>query len=477
MKQVLWFMITMMVLSLLGMISDSASQEKETGSVEDKPGSVSAASGEKWALLVGINQYQAGINPLYYSVADVKALYELLIDPSIGGFASWKVFLLTDNSKELPTASNIRKYLEKLSQAKAEDTVLIYFSGHGKVEGQKQYLLPIDTDSAYIRGNGISHEEFDEAVRNIPAKQVIVILDSCHSGGVLKGTKDIEVRPKNFHDMFVKESIKADVGENEAAKLPPGKPAVGGRGPVQKVALTSSRGDQESIEWSDQEHSVFTYYLLDGLKGKADQDNNGKVTFDELSEYVVEKVPLKAEALMGKSQEPELYPKERTSQVDSDIVLTNNPLVFSKLTELYLSGQLTPQEYEEAQGLLAKAQSDLTSAEKQISKVLSDLLSGAISIETYRGLMQQIKGRQKPDEGPPKVPEPVGYGSVNINAIPWAKVYLDGKYMGDTPLILEHVPVGKHELSFQNPNFAEKIRSIEVVKGKKTYLGEKLEAK
>ncbi len=61
-----------------------------------------------------------------------------------------------------------------------------------------------------------------------------------------------------------------------------------GRG---KVIITASAANEVSVEKDDLQHGVFTYYLLEALKGAADSDRDGAVTVDEAYRYVSEKVP------------------------------------------------------------------------------------------------------------------------------------------------------------------------------------------
>ena len=56
-------------------------------------------------------------------------------------------------------------------------------------------------------------------------------------------------------------------------------------------------------------------------------------------------------------------------------------------------------------------------------------------------------------------------GKVNLNATPWAEVWIDGKRVGETPIGNLEVPVGPHELVFRHPQFGEKRHAISVTAG------------
>ncbi len=71
----------------------------------------------------------------------------------------------------------------------------------------------------------------------------------------------------------------------------------GGKG---KVIITASSANEVSVEKDELGHGVFTYYLLQGLRGPADTDADGLITIDEAYRYVSEKVP----AATGQEQHP-----------------------------------------------------------------------------------------------------------------------------------------------------------------------------
>ena len=61
-------------------------------------------------------------------------------------------------------------------------------------------------------------------------------------------------------------------------------------------------------------------------------------------------------------------------------------------------------------------------------------------------------------------------GTINLNAAPWAEVYLDGRSLGETPIANASVSVGTHEVIFRNPQFNELRQMVTVASGKATRL-------
>ena len=64
-----------------------------------------------------------------------------------------------------------------------------------------------------------------------------------------------------------------------------------------------------------------------------------------------------------------------------------------------------------------------------------------------------------------RVPVQLPNGSVAINAIPWAEVWIDGKKAGETPIGSMSLPLGPHELVFRHPDFPERRHAVSVTAG------------
>ncbi|MDH7568858.1 MAG: caspase family protein, partial [Armatimonadota bacterium] len=265
--------------------------------------SACAAQPRGRALIVGVNDYaDPGITDLRYSVADAKLLHSLLTDPARGLFPADQVRLLTDESPEgsKPDRATILEGLEWLSGAAEEEAVLFYFSGHGMVDDKgRQYLASRDVRMASLASTGVPvslvNEILDDTAKT-KARQVVVILDSCHSG-VRRGARDAA-------------SESGQVMENLLSQ---------GEG---RVTLSSCAADEQSFEDPEKGHGVFTYYLAQGLRGQADANNDGLVGVGELHVYVRNEVVDWAKA-RGNRQTPRVQ-----SNVSGEIVLAKDPAKF-----------------------------------------------------------------------------------------------------------------------------------------------------
>ena len=150
---------------------------------------------DKWALLVGINNYD--ISPLRYCVADVEAFRKTLIDPDIGGFDSGKVYLMTDKNIGLfePTLVNIIRVLGALAgMVKPEDTFVFYFSGHGVTLNGRSFLQAVDSDPRSfdtMEVTGVPLDKVSEILSRMKARQVLSVIDACRRDPQLVGVKRI----------------------------------------------------------------------------------------------------------------------------------------------------------------------------------------------------------------------------------------------------------------------------------------------
>lgn len=129
------------------------------------------------ALIVGINYYEHG-SPLFGCVDDAHEVKAVLARHD-GGAVNFDCRMLTGTGPtDRVDRGNLKDHIEKLFKADA-DIALFYFAGHGHIEATGGYLLATDSR----RGDeGVSLSEILIYANQSPAKNKIIILDSCHSG-------------------------------------------------------------------------------------------------------------------------------------------------------------------------------------------------------------------------------------------------------------------------------------------------------
>ncbi len=229
----------------------------------------------KVALLIGVSEYEPGLNPLPGAVKDVEAMQQVLAHPEMGGFAKTDIVMLKN-----PHRQAIEDAIYNLfANRQKEDLLLFYFSGHGvKDDRGNLYLSTRATrkeNGKLVKPTAVAVGVLHESINESKSQRQVVILDCCFSGAIAQG-------------MIVKDDGIVNLQEH-----------LGGKG---RAILTSST--QYSFEQEGSELSIYTHYLVQGItNGAADLDGDGWISVDELHEYARIKVQEAAPAMT-----PRFYP-------------------------------------------------------------------------------------------------------------------------------------------------------------------------
>jgi uncharacterized caspase-like protein len=242
----------------------------------------------QWAVVIGVGGYDSAAIPrLRYTVPDADAIYQTLIGPA--GFKKDNVLLLTDRSERKPTLRNIKWALGTFlgRSAQKDDTVLIFFAGHGAPEvdtrglerdGLAKYLIPSDADPDDLYSTALPMDELQTIFGRIEAERVVAFLDACYSGAAGGRTFAAKkTRATSVDDLFL-ERLTRSKG---------------------RAIITASRPSEVSIELPELGHGIFSYYLVNALKGAADLNRDGIVSLQEVYEYVEQQVTTKSRSVGG----------------------------------------------------------------------------------------------------------------------------------------------------------------------------------
>ena len=233
------------------------------------------------AVIVGINTYRhRNIRDLNFARHDAQAIYEILVDPRLGQFSPSNVTLLVD---ERATRSNVISAIgTRLRKAAGQnDLVCIYYGGHGAVEpdaafddGLRKYLVPYDGDPEDLYATAIPMEQIAELFKRLLARQVLVFLDTCYSGGASGRT---------FRTPVAAQAKSVNLSRAFLDRL--------GRAKEGRFVISSCGPNELALEPEELGHGLFTHHLTAGLRGAADRDQDGLVSMNELFEYLSEHVP------------------------------------------------------------------------------------------------------------------------------------------------------------------------------------------
>ncbi len=254
---------------------------------------------QHWAVVVGVSEYQSsGIPSLKYADKDAAAIADFLRKPEGGGYDSDHIRVLLNKDA---TLTNVKDALINfLAQAIDIDMVMIYFAGHGASEParpQNVYLLTTDSDPTALGTTAFPMWDIQTVLaRYINAKRVVVFADACHSGNISSNfaTRGLSSTEDNLVNQYLTDLSKTKEGI---------------------VVFTASAAGEVSQEYPEFGHGVFTYYMLEGLEGKADYNNDYTVTINELMQYVEEQVKRKTHGAQNPTRSQTEYDKEMTVSI------------------------------------------------------------------------------------------------------------------------------------------------------------------
>jgi formylglycine-generating enzyme required for sulfatase activity len=246
----------------------------------------------KFALVIANTEYQdASFAKLTAPGKDAEEFAYVLREPELAAFDNVQVLL---NEGEGKTRRFIARFF---AERKRDDLLLLYFSGHGVRNGQGQlFLAANDTEISILEATGIPAEFVTYAMNNSRSQRQLLILDCCNSGAFAHGSKSASAVGKSMGIAHVFEGS--------------------GFG---RVVLTATDATQYAWEGNnvigDTQKSVFTHFLIEGLKGDADQNRDGRIDVDELYDYAYEEVVQRT---------PKQTPGKWSYRQQGDLILREN---------------------------------------------------------------------------------------------------------------------------------------------------------
>ena len=254
--------------------------------------------GERYALVVGITGYPhfPECDTLRFADDDARLFASFITSDDGGRFRSDNVRFLVNHAA---TRDGIKDEIRWLGRrVERDDIVYIFFSGHGVVDDLGwAYFMPYDGDPRKADYRGFRADHFVEELRlKISSRYLVLFVDACHSGSVLseglakEGSANITRSVKQAWENAYK-----------------GQDAI-------SMAFLSAGCNQRSYEDPALGHGLFTYYLVKGMKGSADEtataDGDGVVTAGELYRYLLDRVEYHARhQLGGREQSPTKSPE------------------------------------------------------------------------------------------------------------------------------------------------------------------------
>jgi tetratricopeptide (TPR) repeat protein/WD40 repeat protein len=271
--------------------------------VEERGASISHVNIEKGrtkAIIIGVSDYKELPleKQLAYADNDAMAFYYYLT--SVEEVDTTLVFL-----NQEANANNVYKSIYKalLKDVDEGDQVIIYFAGHGDVDSELEdgFLLfhEVENDMDYAISDALQISDLQKLISAAAQKgvQTLLITDACRSGKIVGN----ENGTKNTITALAKE------WENT----------------LKLVSCQPNQLSYEGSKWGGG-HGAFTYHLLSGFAGLADENENGIIEFGEAYDYVKRKVKADTE----NKQIPKLSGDETVLLFETNAGIRENMISF-----------------------------------------------------------------------------------------------------------------------------------------------------
>ena len=237
----------------------------------------------KIAIIIGIEKYENLTNlDAKYANRDAKA-FRAYATRALGIKPSNIKMLIDDKAKRGNTLEAFKIWLPKISGKGGKD-IHIFFAGHGLASenGKDLYVLPQDGNAKLLDDTAITRLELISLIQKVNPKSVTMFFDTCYSG---------QTRDEKMLVASLLRPIQIITEEQDT--------------PDNFTIFSASNYDQVSGGIEEAQHGMFSYYLMKGLEGKADENKDKKITNGELIAYLKENVSQEA-LTQNREQDPML---------------------------------------------------------------------------------------------------------------------------------------------------------------------------
>jgi len=248
----------------------------------------------KWALVIGIERYRKA-PPVQFAERDARSVREYFMN-LLGVPEENMIMLINENATKAEVDVLLKDRLRGLLGE--NDTLYVYYAGHGIPADETPYLLPYDGDPESPVYTAYPVDTLYADLDKLPAKNVFVFLDTCFSGRsgrdaqenvILAGARPALLKVKD--PLLLSNKI---------------------------VVLAAAKSNQLSNYYKEEGHGLFTYYLLKGMVGEADANADRKIQIKELTKYVEDEVGAASRRFFGlnRQQNPVALPKPLADKED-----------------------------------------------------------------------------------------------------------------------------------------------------------------
>lgn len=236
-----------------------------------------------YAVIVGVEDYR-DLPKVDYAKRDAEMVRRYLVK-ALGYREQNIVTILNDRVTRSQLEARLEKWLPKQVAESPDAEVFVYYGGHGAPDpnSNQAFLVPYDGDPAFLETTAYPLKRLYQVLGDLPAKQVMLVMDSCFSGA---GGRSVIAKGARPMLITVEDPLLA--AQN-------------------MVVWSAAAGNQISTAFPEKRHGLFTYYFLKGLQGEADANKDGAVDVAELYAYLKPQVETAARR-MHSEQSPQLLP-------------------------------------------------------------------------------------------------------------------------------------------------------------------------
>ena len=269
---------------------------------------------EKYALLIGIDEYEA-VADLAGTVNDVELMRNVLVSKYDVPPANIKL-LTNEQASRQNIIESIQTHL--IDQAKAGDVVILHYSGHGsqmkdesggdEIDGYDETIVPHDSRQEGIYD--ISDDEINGLLNKLTrkTKNVTFILDSCHSGSTARaGNKVRNIDPDDRPPPAAAEfAISSRGGEGDAGIRLNGADYV-----LISGALSFELANE--TQFNGRRHGAMTWYLAQALLN-AKPGATYRSIMDSVKSNVTDQFPSQHPQIEGPGMDLKLFGTDKINQ-------------------------------------------------------------------------------------------------------------------------------------------------------------------
>lgn len=252
---------------------------------QDKPG--------LHVLVVSVSEYENANANLPFAVKDgrdmTKLFKEQLSDTLFDYIQVDTLFNQTANNFA------VQKWLSQKKQTDPNDYVIVFYSGHGLLNNNKELQLATSYTQFDIAKNTIDFSKLLTALDEIPARQKLFLIDACHSGDLDKSAIEATNNPTNTNantDSTTSKSVSLKFKKKENNPFEAMQKIFSfsekGNG---TIVFSASGGMQVAFEGATYQNGYFTYALKEALLyNKASDNKYGALWLNQLIKYTTKRV-------------------------------------------------------------------------------------------------------------------------------------------------------------------------------------------